>query len=274
MAARRPGNVVDDVYQTLRERIVDGVYAPGFRMSQGQLAADLNVSRTPLREALNRLGVDGLLVGEANRGMEVAPARDDDVEQFYAIRLLVEPTTLAATVGRLTGADLDDMDSALEDMRRNGQRVHDFQEAHLRFHEAALRRYPPAIGELTRSLHLKIYRHQRLYFTRPHAPEHFTHVDEIFLAAIRDRDIALTRQLLEFHLVDAAMGLILDRSPDHVFGPLLMAVRGIGVELDTNAEGRLERPARIAWRRDDSVEMPLLETVNVLYTPQPPEEHV
>ena len=57
----------------------------------------------------------------------------------------------------------------------------DFQEAHLRFHRTVLRRYPKAIAELTESLHLKIYRHQRLYLSHPDAPEHFTQVDRMFL---------------------------------------------------------------------------------------------
>ena len=49
---KRPGTVVDDLVENLRERIVTGALAPGVRLSQQQLAEDLQVSRTPLREAL------------------------------------------------------------------------------------------------------------------------------------------------------------------------------------------------------------------------------
>lgn len=250
MGESRAGNTVDGIYQTLRERIIDGFYAPGIRMSQGGLAEELQVSRTPLREALHRLEADGLLVGEANRGMQVAPTTITDVEQYYAIRLLVEPPTIAAITKDFTEEDLDTMAADLATMKQGSHRIRDFQEAHLRFHQTALRRYPPAISELTQGLHLKIFRHQRLYLSRPHTSEHFTDVDALFLDAIRACDDLLVRQIMEFHLIDAALGLVLDGEPDHTFDSLLLAARGVGIDLATT-DGKIARPTRISWVRAD-----------------------
>lgn len=252
MGEPRAGNTVEEIYLALRERIIDGTYAPGFRMSQGGLAEELAVSRTPLREALHRLEADGLLVAEANRGMQVAPTSIEDVEQYYAIRLLVEPPTIAAIIDELTEDDLDTMARDLETMKRDSNRIRDFQEAHLRFHQTTLRRYPTAIRDLTQSLHLKIFRHQRLYFSRPHASEDFTDVDALFLEAMRAGDGVLAREVMEFHLVDAAMGLVLDSEPDHAFGALLLATRGVGIDLATTKDKRIERPTQIRWLRADA----------------------
>ncbi|MFI0350008.1 GntR family transcriptional regulator [Actinomadura sp. 9N407] len=249
MTETRPGNTVDGIYQTLRERIIDGVYTPGFRLSQGALATELEVSRTPLREALHRLEADGLVIGEANRGMEVAPSSPDLVEQYYALRLLVEPPSIAGLVGQLTEGDLARMAEDLGTMESGDRRIRDFQEAHLRFHQTALRRYPKAFAELTESLHLKIYRHQRLYLSHPEAPEDFTRLDRILMEAMRDRDAELSRQALEAHLIDAALGLVLDEDPDHVFGALLLATRGLGIEIETTPDGRIRRPAALRWLR-------------------------
>ncbi|MEU9020326.1 GntR family transcriptional regulator [Actinomadura sp. NPDC048394] len=249
MTETRPGNTVDAIYQTLRERIIDGVYAPGLRLSQGGLATELEVSRTPLREALHRLEADGLVVAEANRGMEVAPTSAAHVEQYYGLRLLVEPPTIAGIVAELTAGDLARMDADLERMEGDGRRIRDFQEAHLRFHRTALGRYPKAWAELTESLHLKIYRHQRLYLSHPEAPEDFTRLDRLLLEAMRDRDAPSARQILEFHLIDAALGLVLDQDPDHVFGPLPLAARGLGIELGTTPDGRIQRPGTLGWLR-------------------------
>ena len=199
MTIRRPGTKVDDVYQILRDRIIDGEYQPGIRMSQDGLAAELNISRTPLREALHRLGADGLVVSEANRGMEVAPISDRQVEQCYAIRLLVEPPTLAAITDDLTDSDLVEMEAALSDMVDKKHRIRDFQKAHLYFHELTLRRYPAAVRELTRSLHLQIYRHQRLHFSRPHVPDHFTDIDRILFEALRNRQPDQARHIERAH---------------------------------------------------------------------------
>ncbi|WP_327579036.1 GntR family transcriptional regulator [Streptomyces sp. NBC_00145] len=263
MNRRRPGTTVDNVYQTLRGRIVEGEYQPGMRMSQGGLASELNISRTPLREALNRLEADGLVVSEANRGMEVAPVSDSQVEECYALRLLVEPATLAAISADLTDAELDEMDAALADMETKKNRIRDFQAAHLSFHELTLRRYPESVRELTRSLHLKIYRHQRLHFSRPHVPEHFTNVDRILLQSLRAREPERARHVLEFHLADAAIGMILDKDPDYRFDSLLVAVRGLGIEVEQAMDGHLPRPTTISWPGGEAKDIVELTTANL-----------
>ena len=263
MTVRRPGNTVEEIYQTLRERIIEGVYAPGLRMSQSILAAELEVSRTPLREALHRLEADGLLVAEANRGMEVAPTHVAQVEQYYALRLLIEPPTIAAILPELDDGELAKMGAELDSMEADRHRIRDFQEAHLRFHDLAIQHYPAATAELTHALHLKIYRHQRLYFSRPDVPEDFTQVDRMFLDALRARDAELARQLLEFHLIDAAIGLVHERAPDHRFHALLVAARGVGIELSALANGTFSRPARIRWHRAERRPLPSLHTTNL-----------
>jgi DNA-binding GntR family transcriptional regulator len=72
---KRSGSAVDEVYEVLHERIVQGLYPPGLRMTQDELANELKTSRTPLREALNRLQANGLVVANNNRGMEVSQVR-------------------------------------------------------------------------------------------------------------------------------------------------------------------------------------------------------
>jgi len=267
----RPGTTVEEIYQTLRERIVEGRYMPGFRMSQGALAADLETSRTPLREALHRLEADGLLVAEANRGMQVAPASDEAVEECYAMRLLIEPPTVAAITLDLSDAELAAMEDALDEMDSKRHRTRDYQEAHLRFHELALSHYPAAFREVVRSLHMKIYRHQRLYFSRPEVPGDFTHVDRVFLAAIRDRDGGLAKQLLEFHLIDAAMGMILDKEPDHTFDSLLTAARGVGIEIEPPSGDQADRHTTVRWHRSDARVLPPLATTTIQYVPESKE---
>jgi DNA-binding GntR family transcriptional regulator len=263
----RSGTMVDEIYLVLRERIIDGSFAPGQRLSQEHLAKELQVSRTPLREAFQRLERDGLLNISANRGMHVSSLNNSDTEQLYALRLLVEPPTLRALLDRITDQDIAQMLEALDAMSRNTDRTREFQEAHRRFHDVALDHYPSAIAELTHSLHAKIYRHQRAYLSRPRVPEDFVYADKLLLNAIRQRDGALVHQVLEFHLVDAALGLILELNPDHCFDPLLLALRGIGINLESDAQGHIPRPAVLRWERSDTASMPALATYNLLYEP-------
>src|SRR5262245_33483485 len=155
--AGRPGTAVSDIYLAIRDRIVAGEYAPGLRLSQQQLAEELKVSRTPLREALQRLEAEGLVVGQANKGMEVAPVSLGDVENSFAMRLLVEPVTVAAIAARVTDDDLAQMEQALAEMQRPTIATRDFQEAHWRLHRVLLKRYPEALATVIRDLHTRSY---------------------------------------------------------------------------------------------------------------------
>jgi DNA-binding GntR family transcriptional regulator len=263
----RAGTTVDDLYQVLRDRIIDGVYGPGYRMSQEDLAADLEVSRTPLREALRRLEADGFLIGAANRGMQVVPVANADTEQHYALRILVEPPVISGLLGQITEADLGKMRAALDQMAASFDRTRELQEAHRRFHDVALDRYPPAIRDLTQQLHTMIYRHQRILFSRPRTPEDLLRTDELYLDAIRQRDAGLVRQLLEFHLLDAALGLVLDVDPDHQFDSLLLALHGNGIELEHDDKRRVAPSARVRWTRGEAATMPAISTSHLRYAP-------
>jgi DNA-binding GntR family transcriptional regulator len=94
-------SVVDQVYVAVRERILTGELARGARLRQEELAAELGVSRTPLREALRRLASEGLVDFNPNRGATVS--RDDvaNLWHAWAARVAIEPgaARLAAQAG-------------------------------------------------------------------------------------------------------------------------------------------------------------------------------
>jgi DNA-binding GntR family transcriptional regulator len=264
---KRPGNVVDVIYDTLRERIINGIYPPGLKMSQNSLAKDLNVSRTPLREALNRLQADRLVISNSNRGMEVAAVMPEETEQWYALRLMVEPPLIAGICAEFSDVDYSTMRAALTDMERSRHRTQDYQAAHLRFHEVALRRYPDVIREMIESIYKQITRHQRAYFSRPRVSDDFIDVDSLYLNALSNGDALLAKRLLEFHLVDAALGLLLDVDQDYVPTVLLTAARGLGIEFEVMKNGMVTRPAKIYWKTADMPQLPELRTINLEFIP-------
>lgn len=265
--AEKRGHSVDEIYRVLADRIINGVYLPGRKMSQSDLAEELDVSRTPLREALNRLQQTGLVVAATNRGMEVSPVTFEETEQLYAIRLLIEPPVVAAVTGQLTEADLAAMAEALDSMQEGAERTKEFQDAHHRFHEAVLVHYPQAIREMIESIYLKIIRHQRIYFSRPRAPEEFCEIDRLLLDASVARDGELAKHILEFHLIDAALGLILDANPDFQPAALAIAARGLGIKIEFNVQGGSPRPARLSWTNGTAANVPPMRTGNLFYEP-------
>lgn len=87
-------NLSDEVAGSIRERIVDGRLADGQRLNEVHLAAELGISRTPLREALGRLVAEGALEGRPRHGYFVRPLSVGEFEQITAIRPILDPAAL------------------------------------------------------------------------------------------------------------------------------------------------------------------------------------
>ena len=85
--ARNTSMVIAD---QIRDRIIDGSYAPGEQINEANVAAELEISRGPVREALQRLNQEGLLVSYRNRGVFVVELSSEDVTEIYESRAAIE----------------------------------------------------------------------------------------------------------------------------------------------------------------------------------------
>lgn len=93
-------------YEMLRDRLLRFAILPNQRINEVSLAAELNVSRTPLREALNRLVAEGLLVNR-ERGLSVPDLEPDLVFELFEARVEIECSVVRLTCERATDADLE-----------------------------------------------------------------------------------------------------------------------------------------------------------------------
>ncbi|GAA0711018.1 GntR family transcriptional regulator [Dactylosporangium roseum] len=103
--------------ENLISAIVRGELKPGEHLSEVALGEKLGVSRTPLREALNQLVVDRLLVREPNRGVRVTELDADQVDQFYDCRVLLETRVIALAAPVVRDEGLTVMRRLLDTMR-------------------------------------------------------------------------------------------------------------------------------------------------------------
>jgi DNA-binding GntR family transcriptional regulator len=97
------------VYETLKHRIVRWELQPGTRLVEAELAEQLGVSRTPVREALQRLRADGLAVARGRRGNEVPEWGRQEIEDSQRVRAHVESWAGRVAVERLGPHDLVDL---------------------------------------------------------------------------------------------------------------------------------------------------------------------
>lgn len=245
-APERRGDTVVNAYERLREMIIGGTYYPGQRLTQTELTDVLGIGRTPLREALRMLEADGYLVSVANRGVTVSSIELGSTEELYAVRLLLEPPLINSLAGSFACEEIDLMEESIAGMERAATRRSEFQEQHRLFHQVAVGRYGAAIEELVMGLYRRIVWSQRVYMTQPRVVDDFIKLDRELLEAIKAHDGVLAKQLLEFHLIDAALGLILAVEPDHEFDALPKAARGIGIEMTFPEQGA-SAPVEISW---------------------------
>ncbi|MBY6537312.1 GntR family transcriptional regulator [Rhodococcus sp. BP-349] len=98
---------VDRVYAHIRDSIVSGTYAPGARLGEVEIAELTETSRTPVREALRQLEMEGLVEVLPHRGARVYQWTADDLEEIYDLRMTLEAMAAARAASRIGEKDVD-----------------------------------------------------------------------------------------------------------------------------------------------------------------------
>lgn len=94
-------------YQSVRELIMSGAIPPGESLAQSQLAANLGVSLTPMREALRKLEAEGLITIDAHRNAKVAPLTAHEAQDLFQVRERLDPMAAALAAANRTADDIE-----------------------------------------------------------------------------------------------------------------------------------------------------------------------
>ncbi|GGF14098.1 GntR family transcriptional regulator [Aliidongia dinghuensis] len=135
--------VTEAAAEAIRERILAGDYAEGESLRQDALAAELGVSRIPIREAFRQLEAEGLVTLHAHRGAVVSALSLDEIAELFDLRALLEPDLLARAIPNMTEGDLAAAERILQSYENalNDADVHAWGEMNSEFH---LTLYRPA----------------------------------------------------------------------------------------------------------------------------------
>jgi DNA-binding GntR family transcriptional regulator len=112
------GRLHDVVYETVKERLLDGKYAPGERLSAESLRKEFDVSRQPAMEALRRLATDGLIRIVPQVGSIVATYESREIDDFFFMFGNLEGSIAALAAHRHTPAQLEALDRNCADLHR------------------------------------------------------------------------------------------------------------------------------------------------------------
>ncbi len=198
----------DEVVVRLRDAIVNGKLAPGERLREELLASSMGVSRGPVREAIQRLEREGLVIIHPNRGATVARLAREDLDEVYSLRRSLERLAIREAIRHADQDQLAEMASIVAEMVASSAVSITPQvaaELDVRFHQALLestghKRLIRTWMDLRPQIHLFLLSRT---VANPDFREHLVRSHTDILNSIKDRDEARGLAIIDDHLKGA-----------------------------------------------------------------------
>lgn len=127
---------LDQVAERLRERIISGEYQRGDKLKQADIAAELGVSITPVREALKVLEMEGFVVSVPHKGLSVPDIDPEAAREIFGLRVLLERNLTERAVARITKAQIAELRAVHREFTAliKAREVYPVRAANVRFH--------------------------------------------------------------------------------------------------------------------------------------------
>jgi DNA-binding GntR family transcriptional regulator len=199
------------VFNRLREDILSGKYAEGDELKEVSIGDDLGVSRTPVREALRQLELEGLIQIIPNKGAYVTGITQQDVKDIYQIRSLLEGLCARWASQHITKEQLDELEENVYLARFHAEKQHYEQMALLdnRFHEIL---YESCNSRILRhqlaDCHSYVLRVRRKTLSNEQRAPKSNEEHARLLEAIKNRDADEAQRLANLHVLNAYENLI------------------------------------------------------------------
>lgn len=200
------------VADLLAERILTGRLKPGERLKQDELAAELNLSRIPVRDALRILETRGLVSLRANAGARVTSLTLRDMEISYRIREYLEPMLLEESMPHLTDADIDEM-GEIKVLLDAVADVDEYMPLSKQFHWISFRgNQAPLLAQIVERLWDTTHSYRRAYAALALRDAERMQImraeRDLLFGAIRRREVDLAPRILSAHIRRTHLGLL------------------------------------------------------------------
>jgi DNA-binding GntR family transcriptional regulator len=199
------------VAERLRDQIIRGEIQEGAQLRQDVIAAQFQVSRIPVREALRQLDAEGLITIVPNRGAVVPELSPDDIEELFAIRALLEPEVLKVSIPHLTQAEFTKAETVLKKFSNELKREENIadwgvlnSEFHSILYSGANR---PRFMSVIRNVNHNGERYTRLQLYLTHGMKRANEEHHQILELCRKRDVTAACKLLRQHIQYAGQSL-------------------------------------------------------------------
>jgi len=173
----------DVVFNTLRQAILRGELKPGERLMEIQLANKLGVSRTPIREAIRKLELEGLVLMIPRKGAEVAEITEKSLKDVLEIRRALEDLAVRLACEKITKEEIKELKKAGDEFKKvlKSQDITEVAEADVRFHDVIyMATDNPKLIQLLNNFREQMYRFRVEYLKKAEVrPQLLAEHDEI-----------------------------------------------------------------------------------------------
>ena len=201
------------VAETLREAIVNGILKPGERLMEIQLAEELGVSRTPVREAIRKLELEGFVVMIPRRGTYVADLSIKDINEVFEIRTALDVLAAGLAVERITEDELEQLERLLVEIGEliDEGDIDKIVECDSQFHDVLYRasRNDRLVG-IINNLREQFTRFRSITISYPGRIQKSVEEHCRLVEAIAGRDTELAQQIAREHMENSEQILLQD----------------------------------------------------------------
>ncbi|MCX7842718.1 MAG: GntR family transcriptional regulator [Clostridia bacterium] len=198
------------VFNQLQNDILNGKYQPGESLIETKLSEELGVSRTPIREAIRQLELEGLVQSIPNKGAIVTGISTKDIEDIYTIRMMIEGLAARWAAEKITPAELEELKEAvdLEEFYTAKNDTEHLMKFDSRFHDIIFKasKSKPLMHTLS-SFHHYIQRARNASLSSPERARKALEEHKAILKAIVDKEPEKAEALIIEHIRNASLNL-------------------------------------------------------------------
>ncbi len=193
----------DLVFHTLRRAIMQGDLKPGERLMEIKLANRMGVSRTPIREAIRMLELEGLVVMIPRKGAQVAKITEKDLKDVLEVRMGLEQLAVKYASMRITDEQLEALSNASRQFEQavKAENLTEIAEADVHFHDLLYEATGNArLVQLLNNLREQMYRYRVEYLKDPSIRESLVKEHDMLCEKLKDRDTDHAAEIMESHI--------------------------------------------------------------------------
>lgn len=217
MGTNQENSLRGRVFQTMRDNILNGVYQENDELRENTIAAELGVSRTPVREALRQLELEGLVKMIPNKGAFVTGITANDVKDIYAIRSMLEGMCARWATEYITEEQIEDLEeiillSEYHVKKAKGEKSQQVTELDGKFHEILYNASNSRIlNHVLSDFHKYVRMARKASVANPERAEKSIEEHKHILEALKNRDAEQAEYWANTHMMNVMKYLKIEK---------------------------------------------------------------